>query len=292
MQKSVNFYSGPGLKLAGNLYIPDDCHAGKCPAVVLSTSFMGIKEITLPKIAGWLTKAGYAAFAFDYRGFGESEGPETRLIPLEQVEDIRNAITFVQQQTEIDAKRIGLCGIGSTAVYAAAMDARVKGFVCFLGLGDGRSWLRSIRRAWEWEDFLKRLEEDRVVRVMTGKSQYVDRDEILLPDPKLAQVRAEVVKAIPDFYKTKTPLESAEAYMDFQPESVAHRTRAGLFIFGGADTMAPPVEGRGIAMYEKAGEPKKLVVLEGIRHHDVLRSPVFEQVMGMSIEWFNTHLAC
>jgi alpha-beta hydrolase superfamily lysophospholipase len=294
MQKSVSFYSGPGLKLAGNLYIGDDYRDGKRPAVVLCGGFMGTKEIILPNIANWLIKTGYIVLTFDFRGFGESEGPEARLIPLEQVQDIRNAITFVQQQPQVDAHRIGLFGASfgaSTAIYAAAMDKRVKCVVSILGVGDGRCLLRSLRRAWEWADFLKRVEEDSITRVMTGKSQYVDREEVMVPDPETEQFHAEQKKNKTEG-KTKLPLESVEAILDFQPESVVDRIspRAALFIFAGADTLAPPDETRGIAMYEKAGDPKKLVILEGVYHHAAYHSPVIEQVMGISTEWLNTYL--
>lgn len=295
MQKSVSFYSGPGLRLAGTLYTADDNQGVKLPAVVLCAGFMGVKELLLPALANWLVKSGYVALTFDYRGFGESEGPDARLIPLEQVEDMRNAITFVQQQPQVDASRVGLFGVSNgagTAVYAAAIDKRVKCVVSLVGVGDGRCWMRSLRRAWEWADFLKRLEEDRITRVMTGKSQYVDRDEVMIPDPETAQFHAESLKAKPD-YKTRLPLESAEAIMEFQPENVVDRIspRAALFIFADNDTLTPAEDTRGIAMYEKAGEPKKLVILEGVCHHAVYDSPVFEQVMGISTDWLNTYLA-
>jgi len=296
LQKSVTFFSGPGLRLAGNLYIPDEYRAGKRPAVVLCGGFMGTKEIVLPNIAGWLTKSGYIVLTFDFRGLGESEGPETRVIPMEQVEDIRNAMTFVQQQPQVDEHRIGLCGISfgaSTAIYAAAMDKRAKCVVSLIGIGDGRCWLRGLRRAWEWADFLKRLEDDRRTRVMTGKSQYVDRDEVMVPDPETERFHAENLKAGHDA-KTKLPLESAEAILEFRPESIVDSIspRAILFIFADNDTLTPPDEVRGLAMYEKAGEPKKLLILEGVDHHAVYRSPVFEQVMDISTGWFNTYLAC
>jgi alpha-beta hydrolase superfamily lysophospholipase len=296
LQKSATFFSGPGLRLAGNLYIPDNYQEGKHPAVVLCGGFMGTKEIVLPNIASWLIKSGYVVLKFDYRGFGESEGPEGRLIPLEQVEDLCNAITFIQQQPQVDPQRIGLCGTSygaGIAIYAAARDKRAKCVVSLIGIGDGRSWLRCLRRAWEWADFLKRLEEDRIARVMTGKSLYVDRDEVMVPDPETMRFHAENLKAGHDA-RTKLPLESAEAILEFRPESIVASIspRAILFIFAGNDTLTPPDEVRGIAMYEKAGEPKKLIILEGVHHHDVYRSPVFEHVMNISTEWLNTYLAC
>jgi len=87
-EKKVQFYSD-GLRLAGVLFLPED--PGPHPGVVLCHGFTGIKEFILPEYACRFAAAGYAALTFDYRGFGESEGPRWRLIPWEQVTDIRQS---------------------------------------------------------------------------------------------------------------------------------------------------------------------------------------------------------
>ena len=127
--KTVAFYSD-GLRLAGVLTLPDG--SGPHPGVVLCHGFTGIKELILPYYARRFAEAGFAALAFDYRGFGESEGPRGRLIPLEQVNDIRNAVTFLEAQPEVDAVRIGLWGTsfgGAHVPYVAGIDERVKAAV-------------------------------------------------------------------------------------------------------------------------------------------------------------------
>ena len=89
MEKQVSFYSGAGLRLAGILEVPDEGEKGiKRPGIVLCHAGTGTKETFLPEISQRLVKKGYAVLRFDYRGFGESEGPECRLIPWEQVDDI------------------------------------------------------------------------------------------------------------------------------------------------------------------------------------------------------------
>jgi len=73
-----------------------------------------------------LTESGYAVLAFDYRGFGESEGERGRLVPAEQMTDIRNAVTYMQTLGEVDPERIGLWGTsfgGANAIIEAQLQA-------------------------------------------------------------------------------------------------------------------------------------------------------------------------
>ena len=44
------------------------------------------------------------------------------------------------------------------------------------------------------------------------------------------------------------------------------------------------------AMHAKAGEPKKLVVLPGLRHYDVYEGPGAETTSGLAIDWYREHL--
>ena len=176
MERKIRFYSGPGLKLVGILEVPDDRGVGEQkPGIVLCHAGTGTKEAFLPEVSQWLASKGYVVLRFDYRGFGESEGYTCRLIPWEQVDDIRNAITFMQQQEEVDGGRIGLWGPssgGAHVSYTAGVDRRVTCMVSVSGMGDMGRWLKGMRRYWEWKEFLKAVEEDRVKRVQTGESQH------------------------------------------------------------------------------------------------------------------------
>ena len=50
----------------------------------------------------------------------------------------------------------------------------------------------------------------------------------------------------------------------------------------------PPEES--YALYEKAGEPKKLVTLKGFGHYEVYVEPAFSQVMDETVAWFEQYL--
>jgi fermentation-respiration switch protein FrsA (DUF1100 family) len=295
METRVSFES-EGLKLAGVLFAPDAA-GGRRPGIVLCQGFSGVKDALLPDVARRFAGAGYVALVFDYRYFGESEGePRWRLLPLDQVQDIRNAITFLQQRPEVDAEAVGLYGTsfgGANVSYTAGIDGRVRSMVSTVGIGDGERWLRGLRRYWEWRELLKRVEADRRSRALTGRSEYVHTLEIMLPDPLTQAFWDKTTPRALELFPhmgTQITLESAEAVMDFKPESVVDRIspRAALWIHAAEDTLVPPDESR--SMYERAREPKKLVVLDGLTHWDVYRGPGFEQVVGHALGWYGQWL--
>ena len=111
MERTVTFYS-EGTPCVGILGIPDDYTAGeKRGAVIFCHGFTGVKEMHLPNNAARLRAEGYITLNFDYRYFGASGGePRCRLIPMAQVTDIRNAMTYMQSLPEVNPDRIGLYG--------------------------------------------------------------------------------------------------------------------------------------------------------------------------------------
>jgi len=294
-KQEVNFYSA-GHKLKGYFYPPAKGGA-RVPGVVCCHGFSAMIEVQMVGIPEALSAAGYGVLTFYCRGLGESEGPRGRVIPREQVEDIRNAITYLQTRAEIDPRKIGLFGSAwgcSTAVATAAEDRRVKCLVGTVGIGDCERWLKSERPRWDWIKFLNRLDEDRKTRVLTGKSAVVHPNEIHIPDQAASKARDERWNA---FIKKSGyegyPLETAEAVVEFKPETLVGTIapRAVLFIHMENDVTVPAEES--ISMYAKAGEPKKLVVMEGCSHYDAFKftNPVvFEKIMAIALDWYRRHL--
>src|SRR5580704_1973130 len=176
-KRSVNFYS-EGCRIAADLFLPADFEAGqKRPGIVLCHGFTGVRQLTLPDYAQVFARAGYVSLIFDYRGFGDSEGTKWRLLPLEQVDDIRNALTWLEAQPEVDSKRIGLWGTsfgGAHAPYVAAIDERVKAAVGQVGFEDGASFILGVRGEAERAELFGQLEGDRRMRVLEGKGRTID----------------------------------------------------------------------------------------------------------------------
>jgi uncharacterized protein len=292
MKKPVSFYS-EGVKLVGDVYYPDGIRAGERRAgVVLCHGYTGVKDLYLPDNARVLNEAGYVAMTFDYKGWGDSGGPRGRLAPYSRVADVQAALTFLGTLPEVDPEHLGIYGTsygGATVVWVGAIDTRVKCVVSVVGIGNGARWMRSVRRPDEWHDLLERSGWDRVKRALEGESEFVKREEILLPDRQSAELAAAARRNNPAAVST-IPLEYVDDTVQFNPEWVVDRIapRPVLFITTDDDRLVPPDES--IQLYARAGEPKRLVVLNDYGHYEVYAEPAFTEVMQAALAWYRQHL--
>ena len=291
-KQPASFYS-EGHKLDCDLYLPEglatsDIRAG----VVLCHGYTGVKDLYLPDNARVLCEAGYIVLTFDYKGWGKSEGTRDRLAPYSRVADVQAAITFLGAQPQVDEDAIGIYGTsygGSTVVWTAAIDQRVQCVVSVVGVGHGQRWMRSVRRPDEWVDLQERSKNDRVQRTMSGESERADRSEILLPDRQSAALAAAARKNNPNAINT-LPLDYIDETLQFHAEWVVDKIapRPVLFINTDDDRLVPPEESE--SLYEKAGEPKKLITLQGYGHYEVYVEPAFSEVMTPTVEWFQNYM--
>src|SRR3954447_108662 len=292
MHEDVSFFSD-GIRLAARVFLPGDRQDGeRRPAIVVCQGFGGTMEYNVGPIAERLTGQGYVALTFDYRGFGASEGPRWRLIPDEQARDARHALTYLSTRPEVDPERLGIYGTsfgGGVAIVAAAADPRARCVVSTVGVGNGLHWMQAMRRYWEWVALLERLGGDRRRRVLTGESELVDPDEILIRDPEALAWNQEVLRQYPS-RRYQLPLETAEAVIAWRPDQVVGRLspRALLVIHVGGDRLVPAAQAE--ELYANAGEPRRLVILPRWEHHDVYQGEPFEAIMTETLAWYAAHL--
>jgi fermentation-respiration switch protein FrsA (DUF1100 family) len=292
-ERQINFYS-EGFKLEGTIYLPDDYVEGdKRPAIIPNSGYQGFNEFYPRLFAKNLTENGYVCLGFDYRGFANSEGEKGRVILDEQVEDITNAISFLQAQPEVDSEQIGLIGWGMGAanvVRVAAKDKRVKATAALNGFFDGERWLKSIHSYVEWVNIVKSVEEDRVQRVTTGESVLADPFIHYPLDPAtMDYVQKELVPLSP--FGKQTQLQFTDSIMTMNAEKVvAEISSRPLFIGHGKDNLLHPLE-ESLALYNAASEPKELYLIEG-KHNDFMydEHPVFQELVGALAEFFNKSL--
>ena len=292
MKRAVELYS-EGVKLCGDIYTPDALRPGeKRAGILLCHGYTGVKDLYLPDNARVLNQAGYVAMVFDYKGWGNSEGPRSRLAPYSRVADVQAAMTFLSLQGEVDAGRIGLYGTsygGATVTWVGAVDQRARCIVSVVGIGNGARWMSRVRRVDEWFDLLERSKADRERRSTTGSSEFVDRSEVLLPDRQSAELAAAARRNNPAAVGT-IPLEYVDDTLGFNPEWIVDKIspRPILFITTDNDRLVLPEESE--QLYAHAKEPKKLVVLKGHGHYEVYQEPAFGQVMAATLDWFQHHL--
>lgn len=293
--RRCEFYSD-GIRLEGLLQLPDgpppQLHL---PVVLLCSGFQGLKELIPAKLWGAFTAAGYACFAFDYRGFGTSDGERGRILPREQVEDVRNAITLLQQQPELDPERIGLLGWGlggGIVVQAGAEDPQVRAVACLNGVGDAGRAVRDSRPYADWLAIQDRLTADRVERVLTGRSQLVSPWEIVFLDPTTRANVDEDMYGNHQRFGVDMSLQSAEAYYAFRPELVVDRIspRPLLIVHGGRNALHPIDEAR--SLYARAREPKDLIEIAAGQHLDWIQpgDPLYATTVPRIIDWFRQRL--
>lgn len=159
----MTFWSD-GTRLAADLYRPEGvADSDRLPVIVLCHGWGGTKdEPALKRHAEAFSTEGFATFALDYRGWGESDGkvvakgplPAERtevtatvqvirelVDPFDEFWDIRRALDFLEGEPGIDADRIGLWGSslgGGLVVAVAAQDERVRCVVAQVAAQDTR----------------------------------------------------------------------------------------------------------------------------------------------------------
>ena len=139
MREDADFTSN-GMRCAGWLYRPDE-QDGETPVVVMAHGFGGERSFRLPAYAERFAERGIAAFVFDYRGFGDSEGQPRQLIsPKRHVEDWLAALEHVDS---LEYDSIALWGSsfsgGHVVATAARTDVDVSAIVAQVPFSDGRA---------------------------------------------------------------------------------------------------------------------------------------------------------
>jgi|APLak6261679142_1056127.scaffolds.fasta_scaffold00045_38 hypothetical protein len=290
MERRVELWS-EGEKLVGTLRVPDGLAPGeKRPAIVCCQGFSLTREVWLPQNAKALNAAGYVTLNIDYRFFGESGGqPRCRLVPQAQVTDVRHALTFLETVPEVDASKLGVFGISlgcSVAASVAGLDARVKALVAIAGPAD-------LERVWshfpDFPKFRAKVHAARQKYVTTGEVTYVAVPRILSSDPETCALLVADQPKYPG-WRLEISFESLEDLFTFKPEDdVRHTRAASLFLAPSEDALISRSELA--SLHAKAPEPKQLVLLEGLKHHEVYNDGRgFEPVMRHTLAFLGQHL--
>ena len=287
MKTDIQFYS-EGSLIKGHLYTPDA--VSNAPIVILVHGFAGVKEMLLPAFAEHFAANGMAALTFDYRGFGESEGIPGRLVPHEQITDIRNAITFATTLDGINSNRIGLWGTsygGANAIVAASRDRRVNVLCVQLTFGNGERVIMGDKSEEEKEKFRESIHRIWSKAVTDNKQMMLGVNR-LLADEQSKKFYSEFVQKF-DALKVKLPFLTMKETMEHVPEEYIGKINIPISItVATGDTVNPPEES--YRLYELANEPKALFEIENAAHYEVYEGIYFNQTVAQQTEWFKKYI--
>ncbi|MEM8541803.1 MAG: alpha/beta hydrolase [Pseudomonadota bacterium] len=119
VSKAVQFESN-GATLNGMLYMPMGA-AGPMPAVIVTGAWTTVKEQMPGTYARELASRGFVALAFDFTGWGESEGsPRYIEDPVVKTADIHAAASYLTSLDEVDTNAISGLGVCASSGYMAA----------------------------------------------------------------------------------------------------------------------------------------------------------------------------
>jgi uncharacterized protein len=295
--RDVTYYSDGTAAFAKIFLPPNFSPNGSYPAIVLAQGWAGSHH-SIAKYAARFAAHGLVAMAIDYRGWGNSEGfvslvnrlppPEgltylddvrftrtnaevvvkrTRLLPMKQVEDIRNAISFIQGEPGIDPDRIGLWGssyAGGHAISVGALDTRVKVISVQIPSIAGKSMPEG-PLGLEGD-----LLQDAILRARTGQGQEFETGYSI---PRMVDI------------------ETNEAARDYRPfHSLRHiGARPVQFIVAEREELFDNREHAYSAVEVLTG-PKRLISVPGTTHFEMYINEPFEISSAAAVEWFLEHL--
>jgi fermentation-respiration switch protein FrsA (DUF1100 family) len=125
------------IPLSARIYRSTDDLTERQPAVIVTGSWLTVKEQMADHYARALAERGYTAFTFDFSGFGDSGGsPRQAEVPARKIADISAATRSVAGLSFVRPDSLGYLAICASAQYALraiAEGAAVTSFVSVAG---------------------------------------------------------------------------------------------------------------------------------------------------------------
>ncbi|KAH7002598.1 Alpha/Beta hydrolase protein [Ilyonectria destructans] len=297
METKVEFMSD-GVKLVGMLFQPTGA-TGKLPIVVAAGGWCYTKEIVLPHIARFVNEKGVQFLAFDYAGFGESEGARRQhLDPWQQISDYQNALTYAESRDDVDPQRMGAFGIsysGGHVLILAAIDSRVKAVVSVVPVVDGYANMRRVHGERRFADYQKAILEDRRERgrgVTGTKIAFAtttpETELSVWPFARVNQVFLELQKTEAPLHQHWSTMESAELLLNYSVHPFLNRIldkKVMMVVAEGDNITAWDLE---IETFNKVPSPhKRLEILPSVSHMSLYSEKADTNIAGRQArDWF------
>lgn len=284
-------FESNGTACVGRLYKPD--RPSNPPVVVMAPGFAAERRFRLPAVAERLAEAGYAVFAFDYRGFGESDGEPRNLVsPSRQVDDLRAAVAGVRELDDVDGSRLALWGVslsGGHALKLAAEDARVAAVVARTPFVDGRA----VARTHALPELLKGVGVGAVDKLLSlaGRHYTVpvvgDPEEFAVLNQGSARGGYEALVPSDSDWENETPAGVFLSLLRYRPVSVAGDVDCPVLLTAGTKDDVVPV-----SSVESAADslPSATLVRMPVGHFDAFEGTTFDEALGHERAFLDAHL--
>jgi predicted acyl esterase len=301
--REVQFNSA-GTTVRGDLYLPEG--AGPFPVVVMAGGWCYVKELRQPQYAAEFVKRGFAALVFDYRRMGASDGePRQHIEPWDQIEDYKNAITYLEGLPEIDATRIGAWGIsysGGHVIILGAVDPRVKVIVSNVPVIDGYQTMWRVHGSERFRRLQQALLDDRRKRsesdshsymAMSGTPTGIDSELATWPFDEVKTVFEELKATQAPRHEHYNTVASVERLMEYNAAPFAARliNKPTMFIIAADDDIT--MWDQEIAVFESIPTAEKQLVVLPATDHMTLYSDLtaLDYAASAAASWFVAHLA-
>ncbi len=298
MWREVTYYSD-GVACYAKIFFPKGFStADKTPGIVLGQGWAG-NHFSIEKYGARFAERGMVAMVIDYRGWGSSDGfitqsqptvtrgdkepvrddtrytngkfevtiTRTRLIPMKQVEDYRNAISYIQGEPGVDPDRIGIWGssfAGGNVIVVAALDSRVKAIVGQIPAISGKTATLAPM------PLKGKMLEDAIQRARTGKGGEFETGFA---------------------YRRMVDIETNQMVAEFRPFQYLNHIgdRPVLFVAAEKEQLFRNAD-NSQAAFEVLTGPRKFVMVPGITHFEMYIDEAFEISSNAAADWFREYL--
>jgi uncharacterized protein len=295
VETSVTFPSD-GVMLSGLFVRNTPNLATRQIGVIVTGSWLTVKEQMALTYARRLAARGYAAFVFDFAGFGQSQGePRQAELPTRKIADIQAAADFLSTLSFIESDRIGHVAICASAQYAQHAIARGATIAAFASVAGWYHDAQSIAPFYGGTEAVERriefARQDAAAFVEARPRHHAPAYE---PGNERAGMHFELDYyanprrgAIPSWKNEMASLSWAH-WLTFDGVSIAASNRVPSLMVHGPGCALPE---NARTVYDRWAGPKQLEWVDGQQTDFYDQPEHVDRAVAAIDEWFHSHLA-
>jgi dienelactone hydrolase len=285
-------FTSQGTRCAGWFYRPEG--ASKPPVVVMAHGFGAERTFGLPAYAERFLQRGMAAFLFDYRNFGGSDGEPRNLVSNHRhLKDWEAAVAHVRGLPDIDKEKMALWGSsysGGHVIVTAANDPDIAAIVSQVPFVYGltTAYHTGVKHALQATS--AGLKD--VMRMVSSRDPYyvpVVSDPEIFGLMNTLESKTGYMAIVPEDseWRNECPARAVIELLFYRPMSYARSVNCpALVIMGDKDSLIYP------RSVEKTASRMREVTLihMDVGHFDVYVGDVFERVVKIEADFLAHHL--